>query len=228
MQTFQAVTTQRLSDEVVAQVQQMLLEGKLRAGDRLPPEREMARQLGVSRPALREAFSILETLGLIERRKGGGAFVRELNPDDVLDKIVSPSTKSDKELFEDLLEVREVLESKALEWAIERGTKQDLDRIGRAVDMLADPEKSAIEADILFHLYISAATRNEILFKLTRNIGDMLRNIRGKTLNQPGRRDECLAEHHQILAAIQDGHKLEGIRAMINHIRKVEVIVGDI
>ena len=228
MQAFQAITTQRLSDEVVAQIQQMLLEGKLRMGDRLPPEREMARQLRVSRSALREALSILETLGIIERRKSGGAFVRKLNSDDVLDKIVSPSTKSDKELFEDLLEVREVLESKALEWAIERATKQDLNRIERALDMLADPEKSAIEADILFHLYISAATRNEILFKLTRNIGDMLRDIREKTLNQPGRREECLIEHHHILATIKNGHKVEGIRAMIDHIHKVEGIVEGI
>ena len=228
MQTFQAVTTQRLSDEVVSQIQQMLIEGKLRMGDRLPPEREMARQLRVSRPALREALSILETLGIIERRKSEGAFVRELNPDDVLDKIVSPSTKSDKELFEDLLEVREVLENKALEWAIERATQKDLNRIQRALDMLANPEKSAIEADILFHLYISAATRNEILFKLTRSIGDMLRDIREKTLNQPGRREECLIEHRQILAAIKDGHKSEGIKAMTDHIHKVEGIVEDI
>lgn len=230
MGTFQAVKVKRLSDEVVSQIQQMLLEGKLQGGSRLPPEREMADQLGVSRSALREALSILESMGVIERRKSGGTFVRKLNSEKVLENIVSFSTKTDKELFEDLLEVREVLEVKAVRWAIERGTQQDLDRIEKAVNMMANSSKdeSGIEADILFHLYISAATHNEVLFKLTRNIGNILRDVRERSLKLPGRKEECVREHREIFLAIQARDRLRGSKAMSQHINRVRDLISDI
>jgi len=226
---FQAVKVKRLSDEVVTQIQQLLVEDRLKKGGRLPPEREMARQLGISRPVLREALSALESMGVIERRKGGGTFVRELDSDEVLENMVSTSTKTDKELFEDLLEIREVLESKAIEWAIERATQQDLARIEGTLDMLVNSkDESGIEADILFHLYISAATHNEVLFKLTRNIGNMLRDVRERTLKLPGRKEECFKEHRKIFLALQRGNKREAIKAMRDHIGRVEEIIENI
>lgn len=221
---FDSIKIKRVSDEVVSQIHQLLLDGKLKKGDRLLPEREMAKELGVSRPALREALFALESTGVIERRKGGGCYVRRFSSNDLITSIVS--SKSDKQLFIDLLEVREVLESRAVELAIERATGRDLQRIGEAIEMMESPSSgSGIEADIRFHLYIAAASHNEIIFKLTKNIENLLYSTRKQTLELPGRKEESAIEHRQIFQAIKEKKKGQAVQEMKFHIRKVEDLI---
>ncbi len=221
---FNSIKITRVSDEVISQIHQLLLDGKLKKGDRLLPEREMAKELGVSRPALREALSALESTGVIERRKGGGCYVRRFSSNDLITSIVS--SKSDEQLFMDILEVREVLESKAVELAIGRATEQDLQRIDEAIKMMEIPGAgSGIEADIRFHLFIAAASHNEIIFKLTKNIGNLLYSTREQTLELPGRKKESTIEHKQIFQAIKEKKRGRAVQAMKLHIRKVENLI---
>jgi GntR family transcriptional repressor for pyruvate dehydrogenase complex len=221
---FNSIKNTRVSDEVISQIHQLLLNGKLKKGDRLLPEREMAKELGVSRPALREALSALESTGVIERRKEGGRYVRRFSSHDLIFSIVS--SKSDKQLFRDLLEMREVLESKAVELAIGRATEHDLQRIDEAVKMMENSiSGSGIEADIRFHLFVAAASHNEIIFQLTRNIGNLLYSTREKTLELPGRKKESIIEHRQIYQAIKEKKGQQAVQAMKTHIRKVEGLI---
>ena len=78
MPEFQAVKVPRVSDSIVAQIEGMILEGLLKPGEKLPPERELAERLDVSRPSLREAIVVLESRGLLQSRRGGGTFVRDV------------------------------------------------------------------------------------------------------------------------------------------------------
>lgn len=221
---FNSIKITRVSDEVISQIHQLLLDEKLKKGDRLLPEREMAKELGVSRPALREALSALESTGVIERRKGGGCYVRRFSSNDLITNIVS--SKSDEQLFMDILEVREVIESKAVELAIERATEQDLQRIDEAIKRMESPGTgSGIEADIHFHLLIAAASHNEIIFKLTKNIGNLLYATREQTLELPGRLKESIIEHKKILQAIKEKKREQAEQAMKFHIRKVKDLV---
>jgi GntR family transcriptional repressor for pyruvate dehydrogenase complex len=224
---FKSIKIKRVSDEVVSQIHELLMDGKLKKGDRLLPEREMAKELGVSRPALREALFALESTGFIERRKSGGCFVRKFSSNDLINSIVS--SKSDKQLFMDLLEVIEVLESKTVELAIERATGQDLQRIDEAIEMMESPGVgSGVEADIRFHLYIAVASHNEIIFKLMKNIENLLYSTRKQTLELPGRKEESIIEHKQIFQAIKEKKRERAVQAMRFHIRRVEDLIDRI
>ncbi len=223
---FKAIKNRRISDEVIAQIQQLLIDGKLKKGERLLPERELAKKLGVSRAVLREALSALESMGILERKKGGGAYVRQFSSEELMKSFVR--TKTDKELFEDLLEIREVVESKAVEWAVLRATEMDIMRMKNALEKMINSDRPRIEDDVLFHLTISAATHNEILFELSKNIGNMLYRTREKTLNLPGRKEECINEHRKIYEAIRDRDVARAVEAMKSHIRIVEKLIEKI
>lgn len=226
---FEAVEVRGIHHEIIAQIRRLFLQNKLKPGDRLPTEQEMARQFGVSRGPIREALSALETVGLIERRKGSGSFLRKLKPGEVLAGLLP--TKTDKELFVDLIEVRKVLESKAVELMIEKGTQEDLNNIKRAIFMLENglnTNGSAVEADVLFHLYIAMASHNRILFEITKNIGEMLRDVREKTLKKPGRLEKCLEEHRDIFLALQERDIERAREAIVSHLDEVEELLDSI
>ena len=154
----------RLSDTVARQLEQRILEGALRAGDRLPAEREFALELGVSRPCLREAIQKLASRGLLYSRQGGGTFVA-----DQLDAtIASPwaqMLESHPALNDDLLEFRALLESQCAVWAASRATPTDLANLDQTLKsaMVAiatlSPEAVAA-ADQAFHQGLAEAAHN--------------------------------------------------------------------
>ena len=125
------VQVPRISDAVAASLEKRILEGSLKPGDRLPPERELAAELGVSRPSLREAIQKLASKGMLQSRQGGGTYVT-----DRLESTFSDPWRammgSHPNLREDLLEFRRMLEGQAAEWAAERATEADLQRLEQA------------------------------------------------------------------------------------------------
>lgn len=154
----------RLSDTVARQLEQRILEGALKAGDRLPAERELALELGVSRPCLREAIQKLASKGLLYSRQGGGTFVA----DHLKDALADPWAQmlaSHPALNDDLLEFRAVLESQCAEWAASRATSADLLRLDQslknAVAAIATlSAESVAEADQAFHQALAEAAHN--------------------------------------------------------------------
>lgn len=220
-----ALTVRGSSEAIVEWVEEMILRGELKPGDRLPNEPDLARMFGVSRGALREAFSALKAKGVIERKPGKGTYVRRINRAELLGELAAK--KSDDELFLDLLEVREIIESKVVELAIKRGTGRDLEKIEQALQLLplsiAQGRPSPLEADMEFHLSLALASHNEILFCLARNVSEMLKDVRERTLMQPGRLAACQREHEAIFAAIRErdvGKALKALKAHLEAVRK--------
>ena len=211
------------SEAIVAWIEEMILKGELKPGDRLPNEPDLARRLGVSRGALREALAVLKAKGVIERRPGRGTYVRRINRAELLGELAA--RKRDEDLFLDLLEVREILESKALELAIERGTSRDLEKIQDALALLpraiAEGAPSPLEADLEFHLALALAAHNEILFRLARNVNELLQDVRERTLMKPGRLAACQREHEAIFAAIRDRDRDRALKALKSHLDQV-------
>ncbi len=156
--------TSRLSDTVAYQLEQRILEGALKAGDRLPAERELALELGVSRPSLREALQKMISKGLLYSRQGGGTFVA----DQLNTAIANPWANmlaSHPALHDDLLEFRAVLEAQAAEWAALRATPGDLIRLDEALEQAASA-MAALDADAVavadgsFHQALAEAAHN--------------------------------------------------------------------
>jgi len=221
---FQGALAVRSSVEaIVAWIQEMILKGELKPGDRLPNETELARMFGVSRGALREALAVLKAKGIIERRPGKGTYIRRINRAELLGSLAT--RKRDEELFLDLLEVRELVESKAVELAIERATPEDLDKIETALRLLpsTSPQNSPtpLEADLEFHLSLALASHNEILFCLARTVNEILQDVRERTLMHPGRLQECQREHEAIYAAIRARDRERALAALKTHLDQV-------
>jgi GntR family transcriptional repressor for pyruvate dehydrogenase complex len=157
-------TAHRLSDTVARQLEQRILEGALKAGDRLPAERELSLELGVSRPCLREAIQKLASKGLLYSRQGGGTFVA----DQLNDALADPWARmleSHPALNEDLLEFRAVLQSQCAEWAAVRATPADVSQLEQSLKAAAaavatlDAE-AVTEADRAFHQALAEAAHN--------------------------------------------------------------------
>jgi len=175
----------------------------LRPGDKLPPEKEIAAQLGVSRPSVREVLKSLEILGIIEIKRGEGTFVRSFNFDSILNNI-SYSISFNKDDLADILEVRKALECSFIGKVIEnispdriRHLKDLLKKMGQRVQQ---GENFAAE-DSKFHQTIFEGLNNRLLLELLDIFWNLLKN--SGALDEP-QLTESLANHKKVLEAIED------------------------
>ena len=165
------VQVPRISDVVAASLERRILEGSLKPGDRLPPERELAIELGVSRPSLREAIQKLVSKGMVQSRHGGGTFVTDRLESTFFDPW-HEMMGTHPTLREDLLEFRRMLEGQAAEWAAERATEADLVRLKQAFTAMnaafdSDDLARSSSADIAFHQAIGEASHNVLIGQIT-------------------------------------------------------------
>ena len=165
------VQVPRISDAVAASLEKRILEGSLKPGDRLPPERELATELGVSRPSLREAIQKLASKGMLQSRQGGGTYVTDRLESSFSDPWQA-MMGSHPNLREDLLEFRRMLEGQAAEWAAERATEADLQRLEQAFSAMTDAFASddlerRSTTDIAFHQAVGEAAHNALIGHLS-------------------------------------------------------------
>lgn len=227
---FQNIRSIRVSDQIVNQIQAQIVESQLEEGQKLPNEQELAQQFGVSRASVREALSVLESKGVVERHKNGGTFLCKYCLEKILAAIDIPH-ELDSELFEDLYEAREILEIRVTELACERADELDFMKIEKTIDMMqASIEKgdSGIKADILFHQCIAMATKNQVIAGIVRSLGTMLEDMRVKTLAYPGRLETCLEEHRAIYRAIRNRDQKQCSELMKKHFGAVAEIRGEL
>jgi GntR family transcriptional repressor for pyruvate dehydrogenase complex len=176
---FKSVKVPKLSDSIVDQLEQMILDGVLKPGDRLPPERELAQQLSVSRPSLREAIVIMESKGLLQARRGGGTFVCDVVAHTITDPLVH-LLKRHPDATNDVVELRLSLEEIAAYYAALRATDADRTILRHRFEALegarktSDTEQNA-EADVEFHMAIAEASHNVVLVLVMRGLFNMLR-----------------------------------------------------
>ena len=232
---FTRIAHSRTADEVVQQIENLILEGVLRAGDRLPGERELARRFEVSRPILRDALKALEGRGLLATRHGGGTFVADVIGQ-VFSKPVIELIASHRKAGADYLEYRREIEGVAAEYAARRATADDLallDAIMARMDAAhrdADFEAEA-KVDVEFHHAVGECAHNIILLHTLRSCyrllsEDVFQN-RLMVFQQPGAREALLEQHRAIHAAIAAGDPPAARKAAMAHIAYVEQITAE-
>jgi DNA-binding FadR family transcriptional regulator len=197
---FEAVLSRRLYQVVADQIGQLIRAGEFRSGDRLPPERDLSRRLGVSRPVVREAMVALEIVGLVEVRGGSGVYIRELaGPLQVPDAGEGPY---------DAFIARRALEGEIAAAAAEHADAERLAELAAAVEQMrleARASPPAGPGDRRFHLALAAASGNSIYVHLVRFVWDELLNrgpIWAKLGERRAVRPTRLLEHEAILAAV--------------------------
>jgi GntR family transcriptional repressor for pyruvate dehydrogenase complex len=224
---FRAVRKGRRYEEIADQIQQLILRGALKPGDRLPPERELAAKLGVGRSSLRDAVRTLEVMGILEPKQGHGTVVREPSAE----ALVVPLTRAlmrKRELVAELLDVRRMIEPALAARAAVNATPEE---IAHLEDVLRRQEakirrgEPAIEEDSEFHYAIARAARNGVVLKVLDVLMDLLRESRAKSLQVPGRLSKSYAGHKRVLQAIKrrDGAAAEA--AVQKHLKEIEDIV---
>jgi GntR family transcriptional regulator, transcriptional repressor for pyruvate dehydrogenase complex len=220
----QAVHREKLSNGIVHQLENLILNNALRVGDALLPERELATQLGVSRNILREAISTMVQKGLLEVRQGSGTFVASPSVEFLRDSLAF-FVRFNKSGFFDLLEARFALEVQIAELAALRRTPEDVAHILASLEelnlVLEDPDRY-IEADIQFHAALAIAAKNEILVLLLDSIrGAMRENIRVLIERNPPAVEDAMYYHHRIAQAIQEQSPADARENMRMHLESV-------
>lgn len=202
----------RISDAVATTLEQRILEGSLKPGDRLPAERELAAELGVSRPSLREAIQKLASKGLLRSQQGGGTYVTAALEASFFDPWQA-MVGSYPNLREDMLEFRCMLEGQAAEWAAERATEADLQRLGQAFEQLQEAVAGSdiaarAAADIAFHQAIGEAAHNALIAHLSsallRLMQDSIELNLGELKNVAAAGQLLASQHAAIYAAIRE------------------------
>jgi GntR family transcriptional repressor for pyruvate dehydrogenase complex len=215
------VSTERVSDLIAERLATAIREGTLQPGDRLPTEAELARDFKVGRTSVREALQKLRALGLIESRKGLGAFVIEPAGDPLAD--FARWTASDPAAIEQLVEARVALETLAAALASIRATDAEIDgleqlHVAHANAGGAEDRAALVETDQAFHAAIMAAARNRFVQGAYEVLIAELTDFRRKTLALPWAGDRSVKGHAAIVRAIR-GHAPAAAReAMAEHL----------
>ena len=223
-------TQRSLDARVVAYIRDLIESGQLTAGDRLPPERELAVQLNVSRTVLREALHTLAALGLIELQHGRGIFVTSGSAHATAQRLSASMQADDSAArLRDLFAIRRILEGASAEWAAQRATPEQIAEL-RAILAEASPLYTATPfdaelagaLDARLHTTIAAASANRTLLLLMVTLVDELGISRGRSLAIPGRAQKSLRQHERLVEAIAAHDPVAARRAMLDHLNDVE------
>ena len=226
--TLGRIEKQAVGKQVVGRILELIRTGSLRPGDRLPPERQLIEIFGISRPSLREALRALSTLGVIELRHGGGAFVGDLEAKTLLaplDFFLSLTKTNLKDAFD----CRLVIENEIVRRGAGKARRSDvseLNRIVEAHETIQDDPVGFRILDTQFHEKLSAIAGNAVLQRIAYglyNLGLDFQNFDRRTKNDPGLIAQSTRDHAAIAAAIAE-HDADGAaRAMTRHIRNIEL-----
>lgn len=217
------IQKKRVYQEIIEQIKDSIRSGRLKPGDKLPSERELADRLSVSRNAVREAVSVMESAGLVEILQGIGIFLKEDHHDILTTRIDRLLNHQGLNLVE-LIEVREGLEGHGAFMAAKRRTAEDLERIKIAYENMQkayELEQIGAEEDYEFHLAVVNAAKNTTLLDTVRLFSDTfifgVQQLRKKSIRK-GQSQTVLLEHFEIYEAIKHGDPERAEKAMRAHL----------
>ncbi|HEY2698947.1 MAG TPA: FadR/GntR family transcriptional regulator [Pseudonocardiaceae bacterium] len=211
---------QRLYEQVIDSLRDHVVETGLNAGDRLPPERELASRLGVSRTSVRQAIVALEVQGLVEVRHGGGVYLRK----DRLEPVPLDALLARRSRLPGVLEARDAMETKLAELAALRRTDAEMRAIDAALTAMrvaVDRGELGEEQDRKFHAAVTAAAHSAVLAEFMAEIAEPIAESRRESLTQPGRPVQSLRQHGAVAEAIRAGDAPGAATAMHAHVHSV-------
>ncbi|MCP4690030.1 MAG: FadR family transcriptional regulator [Desulfobacterales bacterium] len=233
---FQAAKQNRIFQDVVSQIQEAIIEGRLSVGDRLPAERELKEMLQVSRGTLREALRVLEEKGLIEIKlgTGGGAIVKTMSGDQIsesLDLLI----RSRKVTLEHLAEFRESVEGEVVALAAKRADKSDIKNLKRLLDKAGESASRGVEfvdrflkADKELHLAFASISGNPVYVSVLKSIHDNIHRYYDQFLAMEGREmKENFNDLCRIVEAVERGRADEARTLAKDHVNRFNQYMTD-
>jgi GntR family transcriptional repressor for pyruvate dehydrogenase complex len=227
--SFERIGKDRLFERVAHQIEQKIMEGELRPGDQLPPERIMAEQFGVSRTVIREAVKVLEISGLVTVQRGRGMMVTKPSVTSVTDSM-QRYVKIQRSSLWALLELRSILEVEIAGLAAERCTEEDIEElqeIMRTMSNKVDSPTTYVELDLEFHLALARASHNPLFQMVLEPFMSLMREARQVGASVPHAAERTHIYHQQLLKAVKDKNADEARRLMQEHLELVSQFIDE-
>jgi len=225
---YSPIKPRKISDEIVEQIKSLIIEGNLKPGESLPPERALAKSLNVSRVSLREALNTLQGMGLLEIQQGNRTCVRPITTRSIHDPLVSFAKGSPANIMK-VFEIRKYLELGSVSMAAERAGDQEIRRLESILkEMEEDLTKNRLgaKADLEFHTALAEATHNEAYIHVMKTIYDLLqeelRIAWGGIFRKRDKRRNLFEQHKNILLAIKQRDPKKGREEALAHLKYVE------
>jgi GntR family transcriptional repressor for pyruvate dehydrogenase complex len=210
----------RLIDRTVTEVRRYMEVNGLEAGHKLPPERILIEQLGVSRSSVREAMRVLSTLGLIEVRHGDGTYVASGSDNWTLAEVRWFDASEEHALC-NLIETRLSIELALVAGAVRRATDDDLDRLEEIIDSHEAALRDAVDYEwepLTFELALAEICGNSWLYEIEVNLQQAWCSLSGGLRASVGRHTEWNSEHRAILASLRSRNTLQAQRLVMSHV----------
>ncbi len=221
MVSYTPVTKANLSAQIASQLEEQIITQKLKTGDRLPGEIELAEQFGTSRNILREAITTLKERGLVQVRNGSGAYV--VQPDaqvlgDVVNRLVALGSASIEEVYE----LRVALEVQSCGLAAVNATDEELVRLDQLIERMEQEYRDGqlwSKHDYNFHKELAVATHNKLFPEFLRPLIHIVYDLSDKHPRDLDARLRGIAQHKRIVEALKQHNRDEAEKAMLNHLQ---------
>lgn len=226
--SLKAVKRTKVYQEIADQIMGLIQEGKLKHGDRLPPERRLAEIFQVSRHPVREAIRTLEEQQVLASRVGSGTFVvNEHGPS--VDDLLTRALYREKDKLAEIFVFRRMIEPQIAAKAALKASPKDLVELEGILQRQRASEDvhQRVELDQAFHMALARATQNSTLLKVVERLNDILSESRVKMSHNPKRMEISLDGHGRILRAVAKGDARAAQAAMESHLRQVEATVNE-
>ncbi|WFT75745.1 FadR/GntR family transcriptional regulator [Halobacillus naozhouensis] len=213
---------------IVEQIKNCIKRGEVLPGEKMPSERTLASRLSVSRTSVKEAYSVLESSGIVEIRQGSGVYLLINNVEDIMNKLQALIRGQSANMI-DLMELRQALEVDIAYYAAYRRGQQDIVKLEQSylqLEQAVFTNRLAAEEDLAFHMNIAKVARNYLLAQVMNMVSDQvligLEDSRARSLDVPGQSEQILQEHRAIYQSIKDGHPSSASAAMRKHLENVK------
>ncbi|WP_100011601.1 FadR/GntR family transcriptional regulator [Lentibacillus sediminis] len=213
-----------VTDSIVNQIKELILQGKLKQGDKLPPERELMNKFDVGRPSLREALKVLESQGLIQRLQRG-TIISGNHHTFFSDSLMFQLYFSASD-WQDIFESRRFIERELTTLAAERATEEDMTEMKEAITEMKAAihnrnNTAYIASNIRFHEKIAQSSKNKVMYNLFKSIDNLVSQMQEQTVTMPGVMNDSLKFHQKILKAIRQRDAEKAGKLMVEHIQSV-------
>lgn len=225
---FTKIKKKTVSESIINQIKDMILNGSLQPGQRLPSERELAELLSVSRPSVREAMRSLQSLGIIDIRSGEGTF---LNSNvSILSDHFKMSYILKKFNILELIEARKILEVEIAALAARHATQENKDMLEDIHNEITNTKgnlEAFLKADFSFHLAVAEAAQNSFLREMLNTTRDLLLEANIYVVKKPGQIETAITSHGNILKAILEGDAEKASKEMLYHLETIEEAINE-
>lgn len=212
-----------LAEQIAEHIMQLIQSGVLKPDQQLPPERDLALKLGVSRPSLREALRALSLLGVIVKRQGEGVFVSTLSSEALLAPLHF-FVSLEPHRLDSLFEARMVVEAGITRVAAQHISADTLEQLRTCVEhgkKNIDSPAAFLQVDMRFHQLIVESTNNPFLVRVSQSLGILGKASRELTVQLPGVRQQSHADHEDVLTALMNQDPDQASNAMQRHLDNV-------